>query len=167
MSLSNPNSTFDFSSFDIRTFEFIPMFRPGTRSRCGIGPIRPSRHWTEPATRPVDRLILRFDIHILILSSSSISYNTRSNKVRVIKTPGGKLRYLYIKKRGTAPKCGDCGIKLPGVCALSSIMISFFFSFHLLRPELMLALDDTPDVPSESSTPSRPLHDYHDNDDRC
>ncbi|KAI9750841.1 MAG: 60S ribosomal protein L34B [Chaenotheca gracillima] len=45
-------------------------------------------------------------------------YNTRSNKVRVIKTPGGKLRYLHIKKKGTSPKCGDCGIKLPGVPAL-------------------------------------------------
>ena len=42
-------------------------------------------------------------------------YNTRSNKVRVIRTPGGALRYLHIKKAGTAPKCGDCGIKLPGV----------------------------------------------------
>ena len=42
-------------------------------------------------------------------------YNTRSNKVRVIKTPGGKLRYLHIKKKGSPPKCGDCGIKLPGV----------------------------------------------------
>jgi len=45
-------------------------------------------------------------------------YNTRSNKVRIIKTPGGNLRYLHIKKKGTAPKCGDCGIKLPGVPAL-------------------------------------------------
>ena len=43
------------------------------------------------------------------------SYNTRSNKVRVMKTPGGKLRYLHIKKRGSPVKCGDCGIKLPGV----------------------------------------------------
>lgn len=42
-------------------------------------------------------------------------YNTRSNKVRIVKTPGGELRYLHLKKRGTAPKCGDCGIKLPGV----------------------------------------------------
>ncbi|KAJ5500091.1 hypothetical protein N7453_009142 [Penicillium expansum] len=42
-------------------------------------------------------------------------YNTRSNKVRIIKTPGGELRYLHLKKKGTAPKCGDCGIKLPGV----------------------------------------------------
>ncbi|EEH48318.1 60S ribosomal protein L34-A [Paracoccidioides brasiliensis Pb18] len=45
-------------------------------------------------------------------------YNTRSNKVRIIKTPGGKLRYLHIKKKGTAPKCGDCGIKLQGIPAL-------------------------------------------------
>merc|ERR1712230_276596 len=45
-------------------------------------------------------------------------YNTTSNNVRVIKTPGGKLRYLHIKKKGTAPKCGDCGTKLPGVPAL-------------------------------------------------
>jgi ribosomal protein L34E len=45
-------------------------------------------------------------------------YNTKSNKVRVVKTPGGELRYLHIKKAGTAPKCGDCGIKLPGVSLL-------------------------------------------------
>lgn len=42
-------------------------------------------------------------------------YNTKSNKVRIIKTPGGELRYLHLKKQGTAPKCGDCGTKLPGV----------------------------------------------------
>merc|ERR1711964_554693 len=45
-------------------------------------------------------------------------YNTVSNKVRTIRTPGGELRYLHIKKKGTAPKCGDCGTKLPGVPAL-------------------------------------------------
>jgi large subunit ribosomal protein L34e len=44
-----------------------------------------------------------------------LSYNTKSNKTRVIKTPGGKLAVLHIKKQGTAPKCGDCGIALPGV----------------------------------------------------
>ncbi|KAG5456144.1 MAG: hypothetical protein BJ554DRAFT_4196 [Olpidium bornovanus] len=27
---------------------------------------------------------------------------------------GGRLVYHHIKKPGTAPKCGDCGIKLPG-----------------------------------------------------
>ncbi|KAL8892717.1 MAG: hypothetical protein Q9215_000466 [Flavoplaca cf. flavocitrina] len=46
------------------------------------------------------------------------SYNTRSNKVRVVKTPGGKLQYQHLKKRGSPPKCGDCGIKLPGIPAL-------------------------------------------------
>merc|ERR1711964_410757 len=45
-------------------------------------------------------------------------YNTRSNKVRVIKTPGGSLRLLHLKKRGSAPKCGDCGTKLLGIPAL-------------------------------------------------
>jgi len=44
-------------------------------------------------------------------------YNTRSNLRRVIKTPGGQLVYHHLKKRGTAPKCGDCGIALPGVCS--------------------------------------------------
>jgi hypothetical protein len=39
-------------------------------------------------------------------------YNTRSQKVRVIKTPGGELRYLHIKKKGTAPKCGVSAAQL-------------------------------------------------------
>lgn len=43
-------------------------------------------------------------------------YNTKSNLRRVVKTPGGQLVYHHLKKRGTAPKCGDCGIALPGVC---------------------------------------------------
>lgn len=46
------------------------------------------------------------------------SYNTKSNRRRVVKTPGGKLRYLHIKKLPTAPKCGDCHTALPGIKAL-------------------------------------------------
>ncbi|PRT56215.1 60S ribosomal protein L34-B [Wickerhamiella sorbophila] len=45
-------------------------------------------------------------------------YNTRSNKVKLVKTPGGKIRYLHIKKAGTSPKCGECHIALPGIVAL-------------------------------------------------
>ncbi|EGX48545.1 60S ribosomal protein L34 [Orbilia oligospora] len=45
-------------------------------------------------------------------------YNTRSNRIRVIKTPGGALRALHIKKRGSAPRCGDCKTKLSGIPAL-------------------------------------------------
>ena len=43
-------------------------------------------------------------------------YNTTSSRRRVVKTPGGKLVYHHLKKLATAPKCGDCGIALPGVC---------------------------------------------------
>lgn len=64
-------------------------------------------------------------------------YNTTSNKVRVIKTPGGELRYLHIKKAGTAPKCGDCGIKLPGVSAqLSHHQSAVIRTRRTLRTEL-------------------------------
>ncbi|KAK7679285.1 60S ribosomal protein L34A [Cerrena zonata] len=35
-------------------------------------------------------------------------YNTRSNKVKVVKTPGGKLVAQHLKKQATRPKCGDC-----------------------------------------------------------
>ncbi|KAH6902008.1 60s ribosomal protein l34-b [Coprinopsis sp. MPI-PUGE-AT-0042] len=38
-------------------------------------------------------------------------YNTTSNRRRVVKTPGGKLP-------ASAPKCGDCGVALPGIPAL-------------------------------------------------
>jgi large subunit ribosomal protein L34e len=46
------------------------------------------------------------------------SYNTKQNKTRVIKTPGSVLRVLHIHKKPSAPKCGDCGLALPGVPAL-------------------------------------------------
>merc|ERR1711881_295932 len=45
-------------------------------------------------------------------------YNTVSNKVRTIRTPGGEHRLLNTKKKGTNPKCGDCGSKLSGIPAL-------------------------------------------------
>lgn len=56
-------------------------------------------------------------INTILMGLNLGRYNTRSNKVRIIKTPGGELRYLHLKKKGTAPKCGDCGFKLPGVSA--------------------------------------------------
>lgn len=53
-------------------------------------------------------------------------YNTTSNRRRVVKTPGGKLVYHHLKKPASAPKCGDCGIALPGVCA--SLFLSKYTS---------------------------------------
>ncbi|XP_028402224.1 60S ribosomal protein L34-like [Dendronephthya gigantea] len=47
-----------------------------------------------------------------------LSYNTKSNSRRISKTPGGKLVYLYTKKRGSVPKCGDCKKKLQGLPAV-------------------------------------------------
>jgi len=47
-----------------------------------------------------------------------LSYNTRSNRVRIVKTPGGNLTWLYEKKPAKGPRCGDCGITLPGIPAL-------------------------------------------------
>uniref|UniRef100_A0A646QG09 Large ribosomal subunit protein eL34 n=1 Tax=Hemiscolopendra marginata TaxID=943146 RepID=A0A646QG09_9MYRI len=44
-----------------------------------------------------------------------LSYNTQSNRRRISKTPGGRLVYLYTKKPGSVPKCGDCKTKLKGI----------------------------------------------------
>ena len=44
-----------------------------------------------------------------------LSYNTPSNRVKVFKTPGGKLRYLHVNKKASAPKCGECGVALQGI----------------------------------------------------
>mmetsp|Transcript_3889 Transcript_3889/g.4498 ORF Transcript_3889/g.4498 Transcript_3889/m.4498 type:complete len:118 (+) Transcript_3889:37-390(+) len=43
------------------------------------------------------------------------SYNTKSNKVQVVKTPGGKLVVHYRKKAASGPSCGDCGCSIQGV----------------------------------------------------
>ncbi|KAJ2393115.1 60S ribosomal protein L34B [Coemansia sp. RSA 2559] len=47
-----------------------------------------------------------------------LSYNTKSNRVRISKTPGGNLRYLHVKKPAKGPRCGDCGLSLAGIPAL-------------------------------------------------
>ncbi|KAL1243863.1 60S ribosomal protein L34, partial [Trichinella nelsoni] len=44
-----------------------------------------------------------------------LSYNTASNRRKVSKTPGNRLVYLYPKKPGQVPKCGDCKERLRGL----------------------------------------------------
>eukprot|EP00088_Acartia_fossae_P048685 TRINITY_DN5314_c1_g1_i1.p2 TRINITY_DN5314_c1_g1~~TRINITY_DN5314_c1_g1_i1.p2 ORF type:complete len:113 (+),score=44.14 TRINITY_DN5314_c1_g1_i1:39-377(+) len=44
-----------------------------------------------------------------------LSYNTRSNRVKKVRTPGGKLVFQYLKKRPTVPKCPVTGLKIKGV----------------------------------------------------
>ncbi|OQV13710.1 putative 60S ribosomal protein L34-A [Hypsibius exemplaris] len=38
-----------------------------------------------------------------------------SNKHKIVKTPGGRLTYIYLKKLATPARCGDCKRDLPGV----------------------------------------------------
>lgn len=44
-----------------------------------------------------------------------VSWNTRSNKNRRLKTPGGRLVYQVLKKKAKQPLCGDTKRKLIGV----------------------------------------------------
>ncbi|KAF5123156.1 hypothetical protein DV495_004040 [Geotrichum candidum] len=52
------------------------------------------------------------------LNAGAPDANKSSNKVKIVKTPGGNLRYHHVKKNGTRPKCADTGVPLPGVAAL-------------------------------------------------
>merc|ERR1711978_567373 len=44
-----------------------------------------------------------------------LSYNTKSNRRKIVRTPGGKLVFQYLKKRPQVPKCPMTGIRLKGV----------------------------------------------------
>jgi len=44
-----------------------------------------------------------------------LSYNTPSNRRRIVKTPGGRLVYQYVSKPAKAPACGNCKVRLPGI----------------------------------------------------
>merc|ERR1711939_408322 len=72
-----------------------------------MGLVHSQPHTTNPSTM-AQRVTLR----------TRKSYNTKSNRRRIVKTPSGELRYLHIAKLATAPKCGDCGNKLAGIPAL-------------------------------------------------
>mmetsp|Transcript_15920 Transcript_15920/g.24239 ORF Transcript_15920/g.24239 Transcript_15920/m.24239 type:complete len:113 (+) Transcript_15920:104-442(+) len=47
-------------------------------------------------------------------------YNSRSNKCRPIRTPGGKLVAQKITKKTKGPRCSDCKNSLPGIKHLKS-----------------------------------------------
>lgn len=46
------------------------------------------------------------------------AYNTRSNRVRKVRTPGGKLVFHYLRKKANVVKCGDCHTELQGIPAV-------------------------------------------------
>mmetsp|Transcript_16018 Transcript_16018/g.46737 ORF Transcript_16018/g.46737 Transcript_16018/m.46737 type:complete len:114 (-) Transcript_16018:649-990(-) len=43
------------------------------------------------------------------------SFNTKSNKIRKVKTPGGKLAVQYLQKKPKGVMCGDCHKRLQGI----------------------------------------------------
>mmetsp|Transcript_7242 Transcript_7242/g.16691 ORF Transcript_7242/g.16691 Transcript_7242/m.16691 type:complete len:125 (+) Transcript_7242:68-442(+) len=48
-------------------------------------------------------------------------YNTKGNKQRIVKTPGGRSVYQSIKKKAKGPHCGDCGKALIGLPRLRPV----------------------------------------------
>ena len=57
-------------------------------------------------------------------------YNTKSNAIKMVKTPGGRMAGHYVKKAAKGPRCGDCGVTLPGVSALS-LSLSFYHTLSV------------------------------------
>ena len=52
------------------------------------------------------------------------AFNTLSNRIRQVKTPGGNTSALRRKKRGRVPKCKDCNKTLVGLKKLRPIELS-------------------------------------------
>merc|ERR1712126_193989 len=46
------------------------------------------------------------------------THKTNSNKVKIVKTPGGRLVFQHVKKRPSLPSCTQCTRKLPGITPL-------------------------------------------------
>merc|ERR1711912_200130 len=51
-------------------------------------------------------------------------YATKSNGVRKVKTPGGKITLHKVSKKYSARKCGDCHIPLQGIPVLKPVLYS-------------------------------------------
>ena len=51
------------------------------------------------------------------------AYRTASNRVKTIKTPGGRYAAQYIKKSRKGAQCGDCKCALPGVRRIFSVLL--------------------------------------------
>eukprot|EP01110_Echinostelium_bisporum_P004004 TRINITY_DN1981_c0_g1_i1.p1 TRINITY_DN1981_c0_g1~~TRINITY_DN1981_c0_g1_i1.p1 ORF type:complete len:118 (+),score=34.39 TRINITY_DN1981_c0_g1_i1:46-399(+) len=52
------------------------------------------------------------------------SFATRSNKIKKVRTPGGRLTIHYTAKKVRAPSCGDCGSTLRGLPCIPAYQYS-------------------------------------------
>merc|ERR1712085_95583 len=64
--------------------------------------------WSFPSAAMVQRITYR----------RQTPYNTKSNRTRFLRTPGGRLQIHTVKKKPSGPKCGDCKKRLLGIPAL-------------------------------------------------
>merc|ERR1711871_973622 len=53
--------------------------------------------------------------HRVTLAGKRHAYRTATNKVKTIRTPGGRYAAKYLKKGKKGVICGDCKIVLPGI----------------------------------------------------
>merc|ERR1712133_321217 len=58
---------------------------------------------------PADKMVQR------VTYRRRLSYNTKSNRRKIVRTPGGRLTFQYLKKRPSVPKCPMTGLALKGV----------------------------------------------------
>ena len=72
------------------------------------------------------------------------SYNTKSNKIRVVKTPGGRHVAQYVAKKAMPVKCGLTGKALLGVRLYSTALIAAISDTQLLCRLPACALLSTP-----------------------
>jgi len=117
--LKRQNSFFQFRTADRREF-FLNFNASIDIRRSQLLEIDPVNSLKRIFFIPIcsQSMTFHFSIIFHIRFTNTFLDNTKSNQIKVIKTPGGVLRAQHTKKRGTTPKCGDCGISLPGVVAL-------------------------------------------------
>lgn len=92
-------------------------------TRCiiyGVWTLRTKFHYFASANRLIATGYNSYTLkqHGILTYPFFISDNTKSNQIKVVKTPGGKLVAHHIKKLASRPKCGDCGAFLPGIAVL-------------------------------------------------
>merc|ERR1712127_680347 len=74
-----------------------------------MGLFFPSRIFFKQVEFPEKKMVQR------ITYRRRLSYNTKSNRRKKVRTPGGKLVFQYLKKRPALPKCPMTGVKLKGI----------------------------------------------------
>eukprot|EP00439_Symbiodinium_sp_Y106_P012095 s2382_g1.t2 len=101
-----------------RRFNDVAIMHEALRRRVPSLPELPSKSVVRQFTCSLGAMAFRLTYR------RQCRYNTKSNKQRVVKTPGGKAVYQAVKKKAKGPHCGDCGKALIGLPRLRPIEYS-------------------------------------------